>query len=125
MIIEFSHPVMKGKMYFHETRILVDKPEKASQNISLFDAFKRLCIIGYKDFTLKKMTEIENLKQQITNLVLCNKNICYHTDIEILGKNNPGDYAYIMKGGEVILILNESIKELTKARDFLFKLKKI
>jgi hypothetical protein len=55
-IIEFTSPVMKDKMYFHETRILVDKPEKATKYETkeglIFETFKKLSQIGYKDFYL-------------------------------------------------------------------------
>ena len=55
-VIEFTSPVMKDKMYYHESRILVDKPEKATKYETkeglIFETFKRLSLIGYKDFYL-------------------------------------------------------------------------
>lgn len=55
-IIEFTSPVMKDKMYFHATRVLVDKPEKATKYETkeglIFETFKRLSQTGYKDFYL-------------------------------------------------------------------------
>jgi hypothetical protein len=55
-VIEFTSPVMKDKMYYHETRVLVDKKEKATQYETkeglIFETFKRLSQIGYKDFYL-------------------------------------------------------------------------
>jgi hypothetical protein len=56
-IIEFTSPVMKDKMYFHANRVLVDKPEKATkyetkEEVSIFETFKKLSLIGYKDFYL-------------------------------------------------------------------------
>jgi hypothetical protein len=63
-VIEFTSPVMKDKMYFHETRVLVDKKEKATQyetkeEISIFETFKKLSLIGYRDFSLN-FVEYEN-----------------------------------------------------------------
>ena len=55
-VIEFTSPVMKDKMYYHESRILVDKPGKATKYETkeglIFETFKRLSLIGYKDFYL-------------------------------------------------------------------------
>ena len=56
-ILEFTSPVMKDKMYFHESRVLIDKPEKATkyetkEEVNVFETFKRLSLIGYKDFYL-------------------------------------------------------------------------
>ena len=55
-VIEFTSPVMKDKMYYHETRILIDKPEKATKYETkeglIFETFKKLSQIGYKDFYL-------------------------------------------------------------------------
>ena len=55
-IIEFTSPVMKDKMYFHATRVLVDRPEKATKYETkeglIFETFKKLSQIGYQDFYL-------------------------------------------------------------------------
>jgi hypothetical protein len=55
-IIEFTSPVMKDKMYYHESRVLVDKPGKATKYETkeglIFETFKKLSQIGYKDFYL-------------------------------------------------------------------------
>lgn len=56
-ILQFTFPVMKDKMYFHATRVLVDKPEKATKyenekDIDKFEILKFLCEVGYKDFFL-------------------------------------------------------------------------
>lgn len=55
-VIEFTSPVMKDKMYFHATRVLVDKPEKATKYETkeglIFKTFKQLSQIGYRDFYL-------------------------------------------------------------------------
>jgi hypothetical protein len=55
-VIEFTSPVMKDKMYYHETRVLVDKKEKATKYETkeglIFETFKKLSQIGYKDFYL-------------------------------------------------------------------------
>ena len=62
-VIEFTSPVMKDKMYFHATRILVDKPEKATKYETkeglIFETFKKLSQIGYRDFSLN-FVEYEN-----------------------------------------------------------------
>lgn len=63
-VIEFTSPVMKDKMYYHESRVLVDKKEKATQYektdmLIEYESFKRLCKIGYRDFYLN-FVEYEN-----------------------------------------------------------------